>query len=66
MSDTYKKILIATDGSEQNKKAVAHAIELAKLSGAELHAVYVMDIRRITVLNHIFRPIYPPKVSEII
>jgi nucleotide-binding universal stress UspA family protein len=45
MSDTYNKILIATDGSEQNKKAVTHAIELAKLSRAELHAVYVMDIK---------------------
>lgn len=41
----YKKILIATDGSEHVKKAVAHAIELAKLSGAEFHAVYVMDIK---------------------
>ena len=45
MSNLYKKILIATDGSEYIKKVVTHAIELAKLSGAELHAVYVMDIR---------------------
>ncbi len=45
MSDLYKKILIATDGSEYIKKAVTYAIELAKLSTAELHAVYVMDIR---------------------
>ncbi len=45
MSKLYKKILIATDGSEYVKKAVTHAIELAKLSGAELHAVYVMDIK---------------------
>ena len=45
MSKMYKKILIATDGSEHVKKAAAHAIELAKLSEAELHAVYVMDIK---------------------
>ncbi len=45
MSKLYKKILIATDGSEYVKKAVTHAIELAKLSDAELHAVYVMDIK---------------------
>ncbi len=45
MSDMYKKILIATDGSEHTKKAVTHAIELAKHVGAELHAVYVMDIK---------------------
>lgn len=45
MSNLYKKILIATDGSEYIKKAVTHAIELTKLSGAQLHAVYVMDIK---------------------
>ncbi|NJD54573.1 MAG: universal stress protein [Candidatus Methanoperedens sp.] len=45
MSKLYKKILIATDGSEHVKKAVNHAIELAKLSDAELYAVYVMDIK---------------------
>ncbi len=45
MSDMFKKILIATDGSEHTKKAVAHAIKLAKLAGAELHVVYVMDIK---------------------
>ena len=37
MSNLYKKILIATDGSEYIKKGVTHAIELAKLYGAELH-----------------------------
>ncbi len=41
----FKKILIATDGSEHVKKAVALAIELSKLYRAELHAVYVMDIK---------------------
>ncbi len=41
----YKKILVATDGSEYTKKATNHAIELAKLSGAELHAIYVIDTR---------------------
>ncbi|VVB92477.1 Universal stress protein [uncultured archaeon] len=45
MNKTYNKILIATDGSEQNKKAVTHAVELAKHFDAELHAVYVMDIK---------------------
>ncbi len=45
MNKRFKKILIATDGSEHVKKAVTHAIELAKLSEAELHAIYVMDIK---------------------
>jgi len=44
MGRLYKKILIATDGSEHTKKAVTHAIELAKLSEAELHAVYVINL----------------------
>ena len=42
-SELYKKILIATDGSEQNKDAISYAIELAKLSGAKLYALYVVD-----------------------
>ncbi len=45
MNKLFKKILIATDGSEHVKKAVTCAIELAKIYGAELHAVYVMDIK---------------------
>ncbi|VVB89921.1 Universal stress protein [uncultured archaeon] len=45
MTNLFKKILIATDGSEHVKKAVTFAIELAKLYGAELHAVYVTNIK---------------------
>jgi nucleotide-binding universal stress UspA family protein len=37
----YKRILVATDGSTLSKKAVASAIDLAALSGAELVAVKV-------------------------
>ncbi len=39
---TYKKIMIATDGSEQVKKAIDAGIELAKLTGATLYAAYVI------------------------
>ncbi|MDI6888539.1 MAG: universal stress protein [Methanocellales archaeon] len=39
----YRKILIATDGSAQTKKAVEHAIELARLMSAKLYIVYVVD-----------------------
>ncbi|MBW6470998.1 MAG: universal stress protein [Methanosarcinaceae archaeon] len=42
-SELYKKILIATDGSEPNKKAVSYGIELARLSGAKVNVVYVVD-----------------------
>ena len=39
---TYKKIMVTTDGSELVKKAVNMAIELSRLSGAKLYAVYVV------------------------
>lgn len=42
-SEMYRKILIATDGSEPNKKAVSYGIELAKLSEAKVYAVFVVD-----------------------
>ena len=42
-SELYKKILIATDGSENNRKAVRYGIELARIAEAEVHAVYVLD-----------------------
>jgi nucleotide-binding universal stress UspA family protein len=38
----YKKILVATDGSTLSKKAVASAIDLAALAGAELVALKVI------------------------
>lgn len=38
----YQRILVATDGSTLSKKAVASAIALAKLSGAELVALKVV------------------------
>lgn len=41
-SNLYRKIMIATDGSESVKKAVDTAVELARLSGAKLYAVYVV------------------------
>ena len=42
-SELYKKILIATDGSENTRKAVRYGIELARIAGADVHAVYVLD-----------------------
>lgn len=40
----YKKILVATDGSDLSKKAVSSAIELAALAGAELVALKVVPL----------------------
>lgn len=38
----YKRIMVATDGSELSDKAVTHALKLADLTGAELVAVKVV------------------------
>ena len=43
-SEFYRNIVIATDGSENTQKAISYGIEIAKLSGATVHAVYVLDI----------------------
>ncbi|WP_440955401.1 universal stress protein [Methanosarcina sp. Mfa9] len=42
-SPTFKKIMVATDGSECSKKAVSAGIELARLSGGVVYAVYVVS-----------------------
>ncbi|HKM14155.1 MAG TPA: universal stress protein [Candidatus Methanomethylophilaceae archaeon] len=39
----FDKILVPTDGSEYTKAAAKKAMELAKLSGGEVTALYVMD-----------------------
>lgn len=39
----YKKIMIATDGSVLGKKAIEYGVEIARLSGAKLYAVYVIS-----------------------
>lgn len=38
-----KKILIATDGSDNVRNAVSYGIEIAKETGAEVYAVYVVS-----------------------
>lgn len=42
-STLYRKILLATDGSESARKAADTAIELSRLSGAKIYAVSVID-----------------------
>ncbi len=39
----FGKILIPTDGSEYTKAAIAQGLQLAKLTGAEVTAMYVVD-----------------------
>ncbi|AKB17436.1 MULTISPECIES: universal stress protein [unclassified Methanosarcina] len=42
-SEFYRNIVIATDGSANNQKAISYGIEIAKISGATVHALYVVD-----------------------
>ena len=39
----FKNILVPTDGSEYTKAAIVKAMELAKLSGGKITALYVLD-----------------------
>jgi nucleotide-binding universal stress UspA family protein len=43
-SNVFRKIMIATDGSELVKRAVDLAIEIAKLSEAKLYVVHVVEL----------------------
>ena len=43
-NSTFRKIMVATDGSELVKKAVATAIEISKLENAKLYAVHVIPL----------------------
>jgi len=39
----FEKILVATDGSEKNKPAVAEALRVGRECGSKVYAVYVID-----------------------
>jgi len=47
-SDFCRNIVIATDGSENTQKAISYGIKLAKLSGATVHALHVLDTSSIS------------------
>jgi nucleotide-binding universal stress UspA family protein len=46
----FDRILIATDGSEHGERAAKVAVELAKLSGGSVVALYVADTSRMSHL----------------
>ncbi len=43
MDGKFKKILIATDSSQHTKSAITEGMALAKLAGAKVYVVYVVD-----------------------
>ena len=42
----YRRILVATDGSDCSTLAVTHAVYLAETLGARLYALYSVDVQR--------------------
>ncbi len=42
----YRRILVATDGSECSMRAAAHALYLAEALGARLYALYSVNVQR--------------------
>lgn len=58
-SGIYKKILIATDGSENAKHAASSAIDITRLAGAKLYALNVLP--DIPHLSYFGMPIENPK-----
>ncbi|MDD2341051.1 MAG: universal stress protein [Tissierellia bacterium] len=41
----FKKILVATDGSENAERAASYGINIAKATGAEVHVLYVISTK---------------------
>ena len=46
----FKKIMVATDGSSTSMRAAEIAVELARISGGSVRAIYVVDIYRLARL----------------
>lgn len=43
LENRFKKILIATDGSENANRAASYGMDIAKATGAEVYALYVVS-----------------------
>jgi nucleotide-binding universal stress UspA family protein len=43
MTPLFEKILIATDGSERNQPAVKMGLDICRVCGSALYAIYVID-----------------------
>jgi nucleotide-binding universal stress UspA family protein len=53
----YKQILIPTDGSEYTKAATMHGLQIAKMTDAEVTALFVVDDT--TYISYPFGPMIP-------
>jgi nucleotide-binding universal stress UspA family protein len=50
MQEVYKKILIATDGSEKNRDAVKEGVKIASACNSIVYLVYVIDTGTISAV----------------
>jgi nucleotide-binding universal stress UspA family protein len=46
----FEKIMIATDGSDPSYQAAKHGVEMARIYGSEVTAIYVVDVKRLVQL----------------
>ncbi len=51
MSDLFKNILIATDGSKYTQGAIGKGLEIAKAGNAKVYALYVIDTRTLVTAS---------------
>ncbi|MEX2706613.1 MAG: universal stress protein [Candidatus Freyrarchaeum guaymaensis] len=54
----YRRIMVGTDGSEYSDKAVDHALELCRATGAELLAVSVVNMEVLECIENSDRDVY--------
>jgi nucleotide-binding universal stress UspA family protein len=52
----YRKILVAVDGSESSKAAMAEALRMAKFARAHVHAVYVVHAWGLSPYSGYYEP----------
>ncbi|HEY3420660.1 MAG TPA: universal stress protein [Methanomassiliicoccales archaeon] len=61
--ELYRSILVPTDGSEYTKAATLHGLALAKLAGAEVTALFVIDDD--VYMTKTWGPIMPTTVPDL-
>jgi nucleotide-binding universal stress UspA family protein len=61
--ELYRSILIPTDGSENTKAATAHGLALAKMAGAEVTTLFVIDDD--VYMSKSWGPIMPTAVPDL-
>jgi nucleotide-binding universal stress UspA family protein len=61
----FKHILMPTDGSDHSERAIERGIELAKLCGAKVTGIHVMqDYSRMVASEESMESIWPEKADE--